>query len=294
VDLHEQNIETGAALIPGQLDRLMGWVRELGATVIRIHYPFNPQIEEIADRDGILIWSEIPAWGVKTPYLSQPAWLARAHALLRASILTNQNHPSVLLWSIGNEFQTPPPRAEAAYIAGAVALAHRLDPTRPVGMAINDWPGIPCQSAYSPLDVLGFNEYFGWFDEGGGATDDRSALSPFLDSLRACYPKKAILVTEFGFEANRNGPVEERGTYQFQSDAAAYHLRVFASKPWLSGAIYWILQDFAAWPGWTGADPWPNPSFVQKGLFDLYGNPKPAFSVVSAIYRSTVQVGPGP
>jgi beta-glucuronidase len=292
VDIHEQNIRTGAALAPAQLAQLMDWVKELGATVIRIHYPFNPQIEEMADRDGILIWSEIPAWGVQTTYLSQPAWLAEAHSMLRENILTNQNHPSILLWSIGNEFETPAPAAEAAYIAGAAALAHRLDPTRPVAMAIDDWPGVPCQRAYAPLDVLGFNEYFGWFDEGGGATDDRDALSPFLDSLRRCYPTKALLVTEFGFEANRDGPVEERGTYQFQSNSAAFHLGVFASKPWLSGAIYWILQDFAAWPGWTGADPWPDPPFVQKGLVDLYGRPKPAFSVVSRIFHSTVQIAP--
>jgi beta-glucuronidase len=200
----------------------------------------------------------------------------------------------VLLWSIGNEFETPAPPAEASYIAGAVALAHRLDPTRPVGMAIDAWPGVPCQSAYTPLDVLGFNEYFGWFDEGGGTTDDRDALSPFLDSLRACYPKKAVMVTEFGFEGNRSGPVDERGTYQFQSNSAAYHLGVFASKPWLSGAIYWILQDFAAWPGWTGGDPWPDPPIVQKGLIDPYGGLKPAFSVVSRIFHSTVQIAPAP
>ena len=45
------------------------------------------------------------------------------------------------------------------------------------------------------------------------------------------------MVTEFGFEANRNGPVEERGTYEFQANAIGYHLGVFASKPCLSGAI---------------------------------------------------------
>ena len=104
-------------------------------------------------------------------------------------------------------------------------------------MAISDWPGVACQAAYAPLDVIGFNDYFGWFDAGGGSTDDADALGPFLDSLHACYPSKALFVSEFGFEANRNGPVEERGTYQFQAAAAEYHLGVFASKPYLSGAM---------------------------------------------------------
>jgi beta-glucuronidase len=294
VDIHEQSAITGAALSPTQLSALVGWAHELGSTVLRSHYPLNPEIEEMADRDGILIWSEVPVYQVNVKYLSQPGWLVRAHAFLTQDILTNQNHPSVMLWSIANELQTPAPDAEARYIAGATALAHRLDPTRPVGMAISSWPGVACQSAYAPLDVIGYNEYFGWFDAGGGTNDDRDSLGPYLDTLRSCYPSKAAFVTEFGFEANRSGPVEERGTYQFQSDAVAFHLGVFASKSYLSGVTYFALQDFAARPGWGGGDPFPDPPFVQKGLVDLQGNLKPAFATVAGIYTSTAQIAPGP
>ncbi len=294
VDLHEQSLQSGAALDPAQLRQFIQWVRATGATLIRSHYPLNPQILDMADRDGILIWSEIPVWRVSSPTLADPAVVAQAHAMLSANIETNQNHPSVLLWSVANELTTPADGPEARYIAGAAALAHSLDPTRPVGMAISDWPGVACQAAYAPLDVLGFNDYFGWFDAGGGATDDRDALGPFLDSFRACYPNKALFVSEFGFDGNRNGPVEERGTYQFQSNSTAYHLGVFATKPWLSGAIYWLLQDFAASPGATGGNPRPSPPFVTKGLFDLAGNPKPVFSILAAIFKATVQIAPAP
>ncbi len=292
VNLHEQNISTGAALTPAQLRALVGWAQELGATIIRAHYPLDPQIEQLADRDGILLWSEVPVYQSANQYLGQRSWLKTAHAFLRNNILDNQNHPSILLWSIGNELPTPPGSAEASYIAGAAALAHQLDPTRPVGMAIADWPGVPCQEAYAPLDVIGFNDYFGWFDAGGGTTDDRDALGPFLDSLHACYPSKALFVSEFGFEANRNGPVEERGTYQFQIDAAAYHLSVFASKPYLAGAMWFALQTFAARPGWTGGDPLGDPPWVQKGEIDQFGNPTPLFPFIQSIYRSTVQIAP--
>lgn len=292
VDMHEQALGSGAALDLAQMRRLMGWVQELGATVIREHYPLNPEMQEMADQDGIMLWSEIPVWRTSARYLNQPAWVANAHAVLSDNILTNQNHPSVLLWSIGNELQTPAPASEASYIAGAVALAHQLDPTRPVGMAISDWPGVPCQKAYGPLNLIGYNDYFGWFDAGGGSTDDRDSLSPFLDSLRACYPTKALFISEFGFDGSRSGPVEERGTYAFQANSAAFHLGVFATKPWLSGAIYWLIQDFAAWPGWDGGDPRGTPPFVQKGLVSLQGNLKPAFSVVQSIYKSTVQIAP--
>ena len=292
VELHEQSITTGGALDPAQLAQLMGWVKALGATVIRTDPP-NPEIAEMADRDGILIWTEIPVnQYVKNKYLDQPAWLARAHTLLEDNILTNENHPSVMLWSIGNELPSPATPAEARYIAGAAALAKKLDPTRPVGIQISNWPGLGCQSAYGPLQVIGDNEYFGWFDAGGGGDDDRDALGPFLDTVHACYPTKAIFISEFGFDANRDGPVEERGTYAFQANSVAFHLGVFASKPWLSGAIYFLLQDAATWLGYSGGNPRPNPPFDQKGLIDLYGNPKPAFAIVASIYKATTQIAP--
>jgi beta-glucuronidase len=292
VFIHQQNVQTGAALSPAQMAALVGWARDLGSTVIRSHYPLPPEIQELADRLGILIWSEVPVYQVADQYLGLSSWRTRAYSLLQQNILANENHPSVMLWSVGNELPTPVTANEAGYIAGAAALARKLDPTRPVGMAISAWPGVPCQAAYAPLNVIGFNDYFGWFDAGGGGTDDRDQLGPFLDSLRGCYPTQALMVTEFGFEANRHGPVEERGTYEFQSDSSAYHLGVFATKSWLSGAIYFALQDFAARPGWGGGDPWPDPPFVQKGLVDLTGNLKPVFAVVSSLYHATAQIAP--
>jgi beta-glucuronidase len=292
VDLHEQDLQTGAALTPAQLDQLVGWARELGAGIIRAHYPLNPQIAQLADQDGILLWSEVPVYQTAKRFLGEQGWLSRAHALLRANILENQNHPSVMLWSIGNELPNPPTNVEASYIASAAALAHQLDPTRPVGMAISDWPGVACQKAYAPLNVIGFNDYFGWFDAGGGTTDDRDELGPFLDSLHACYPSKGLMISEFGFEANRVGPVEERGTYAFQANAAQYHLGVFASKPYISGVMWFALQSFAAHPGWTGGDPLGDPPFVQKGEIDQYGNPTPLFPLIQSIYQSTVQIAP--
>jgi beta-glucuronidase len=291
ISLHEQDVELGAALDAAHLRRLVGWARSLGATIIRSHYPLNPQIEEMADRDGLFVWSEIPVYQTDNQYLGQAKWRATALQYLRTNISTNENHPSILAWSIGNELPTPPPAAEAGYIAAAAGVIHSLDPTRPATMALSNWPGVGCQNAYAPLDMLGVNEYIGWYDAGGGTSDDRDGLGPWLDGLRACYPTKALMVTEFGFEANRHGPVEERGTYEFQSDNAIFHLGVFASKPWLSGALWFALQTFAAHPGWSGGDPFPDPPWVQKGAVDQYGQPVPVFSVLSAIFHATVQVG---
>lgn len=291
-DLQEQNISSGAALSQGQTAQILGWVGQVGGTVIRTHYPVGPVMEEMADRAGILIWSEIPVWGIPSVDFTQPSWVANANRVLRENILENENHPSILLWSIANEPAQPPPGAEANFISGAVAIVHRLDPTRPAAMAIMALPGQVCSPAYAPLQVIGVNEYFGLFDEAGGLTDDRDELSPFLDSLRACHQNQALMVTEFGFDGNRNGPVEEYGTYQFQNDMLGFHLGVLATKNWLSGAIIQTLQDFIEFPGYNGGNPWANSPMNQKGLLDVNGNPKPAFAIVSNSYHDTVQVGP--
>ena len=292
VNLHEQTLSTGAALSVAQQAQLIDWVRELGATIIRAHYPLDPELEEMADRDGILLWSEVPVYQAGDAYLEDPTWRARALALLADNIDANQNHPSILLWSIGNELPTPPTAGETAYIAAAAAEAKSIDPTRPVGMALSNWPGVPCEAAYAPLDVLGFNEYFGWFDAGGGTTDDRLELSPYLDGLRACYPSPAIMVSEFGFGADRAGPLEVRGTYLYQENELQFTLGVFATKSWLSGAIYFPMQDFAASPGYDGSDPLGNPPFVDKGVLDQYGNEKPSFALMAQLYGQVQQIAP--
>ncbi|MDQ6806222.1 MAG: hypothetical protein M3065_14960, partial [Actinomycetota bacterium] len=243
VGLQEMSVKTGGALNSSQYAQIIAWTRQLGADLIRVQYPADARLEELADRAGILIWSEIPVYTVTPKYLAAASTVSLAHTMLTDNILSNENHPSILLWSVGNELATPADASETSYVAGAARLAHRLDPTRPVGMAVMGWPGVSCQAAYAPLDVIGLNEYFGWYDENDGSTIDRVGLSSYLDFFRSCYPHQAMFVSEFGFEANRAGPVEEQGTYAFQTDAIGYHLAVFAQKPWLAGAVYWALQD---------------------------------------------------
>ena len=78
--------------------------------------------------------------------------------------------------------------------------------------------------------MLGLNDYFGWYPGPSGQIFDRTKLSGYLDAARACYPNKALMVTEFGAEANRDGPVEEKGTWAFQQEWINYQLGVFAHQ----------------------------------------------------------------
>ena len=138
--------------------------------------------------------------------------------------------------------------------------------------------------------MIGVNEYFGWFDT-DGATADRDALAPFMRSVRSCYPYSAIFVTEFGFGGNRSGPVEVRGTYQFQINSLQFHVGVFNNLPWLSGAMYFPVQDFAARPDFSVGTARP-PAVGRQGHGRPVGHKKPAFAVMASLYKSFTQIGP--
>jgi beta-glucuronidase len=290
VGIHEDNRTQGFAVDNRFRERLVNEARALGATVLRTHYPLHPYIHELADRAGLLLWSEIPVYAVKTLYLRQESVRALAAKEMRRNVEANLNHPSVMLWSVGNELSSKPGPVQGDYIKRAAEIAKEIDPTRPVGIAFAGYPSAGCQTEYAPLDVLGVNEYYGWYPGPGGHLFDRNGLSGYLDQVHRCYPHHAIVVSEFGAEANREGPSEEKGTYAFQRDFVNFHLRVFASKPWLSGAIYWALNEFRVKPDWEGGNPRPNPPLHQKGLidYDTWAR-KPAWEDVHRWFTGTAQ-----
>jgi beta-glucuronidase len=283
--VHEQTPERGSALLPSDHARDIAMLRALGATITRSHYPFSEDFLERADRAGIAVWEEIPFYQLSESAMRDPAIRQKGLAYLAAAIKRDQNHPSVIAWSIGNELPATPQRGQRAYIRDAVALAHRLDPTRPVALAVAGYPTKNYFSAYAPLDALGINDYFGWYPGPFGQIVNRAALGQYLDRFHANYPSKALFVTEFGAEANREGAREEKGTYDFQKEFMRFHLATYAKRPWLNGAINWVLQDFKVRPNWSGGNPQPDSPWLRKGLIDQNGGKKPAYGPTSRTYK---------
>ena len=282
VALHEDTLSNGPVMSHADRLRVIALLKESHSTLLRAHYPLDPDFQDLADQNGILLWSEIPApYQLPEADLGRPLFRTVALDQLRANILANRNHPSVAAWSVGNEMASAAGPNQASYIRAAAALAKQLDPTRPVALAFAGHPETPCQTAYAPIELLGMNDYFGWYTGFGGNIADRDQLPAFLDVLRSCYPHKALAVTEYGAEANRDGPLEEKGTYAFQQDFVRFHLGVFASKPWLTGSVYWALQEFRVRPFWGGGNPWGQPPLHQKGLVRLDWTKKPAFDTLA-------------
>jgi len=288
--LHEDNVNTGAAVTNELRDFYVNSAKELGATILRSHYPMSPYLHEQADRKGLLIFSEIPVWSVGSIYLQRARVKQAALDQLRENIFANGNHPSVLSWSLGNELSSKPGPPEETYISAAARAVKQLDPTRPVTMALIGYPSDVCRTAYRPLDYISVNTYFGWYPGPVGQTADYEQLSAFLDQVRACYPNKPLMVTEFGAEGNRSGPPEEKGTFEFQADYVNTTLGVFNTKPYLAGAIYWTLQEFRVRPGYTGGNPRGEAPWHQKGPFDRNAARKPIFGQLQQAYTQTQQL----
>jgi beta-glucuronidase len=290
VAIHEDTLARGSAMTNEDRAKLLALARDSSSTLIRSHYPLHPQFQELADREGMLLWSEIPStYQLMEPDLGRPAFRRLALQELREDVLANRNHPSVAVWSVGNEMASKTGRNQTWYLRAGADVIKQLKPSALVGLAFAGHPETPCQVGYGPIDVLGMNDYFGWYTGYNGNIADRDLLDAFLDDLRRCYPKKAIAVTEYGAEANRDGPADEKGTYEFQSEFVKYHLDVFNRKPWLSGSVYWALQEFRIRDGWGGGNPWSAPPIHQKGLVRLDFTKKPAYDLLRASYRSTRQ-----
>jgi beta-glucuronidase len=296
--MHEDTPSNGAALTPDQLQQNVSLLQQLGANVTRAHYPLHPHTLELLDRAGILDWQQIPfnrerfnLGGADQLDDIGRAQLKRARrkalSFLHDTIVDDGNHASIFAWSVANE---PPPRplsAELGYYKDAARMVHTLDPTRLAALDVQSYPTFPQVLTYQRFDAIGLTNYSGWYAGPGGLLDNRAVLRPTLNLAHAYYPHQALFVTEFGAEGNRDGPIDEKGTFEFQQNLLDFHLGVYDHTPFINGAIVWILRDFNVQPGWDGGNARPTPPLLTKGLVDFNGNPKPPFAEIARQFHAT-------
>jgi beta-glucuronidase len=279
----------GDALTDADIDAYVAQLTALGANVTRAHYPLDERLLEKLDAAGILVWNEAPVVHADTK-LRTAAGRADALAVLRRSLLATRNHPSVVADAVANELSTSSSRrpGSRAYLEAAVKIVRGLDPRRPVALDVLAYPGYPAQPIFRRFDVLGINAYFGWYP---GRRDRPlpgvDKLGAFLAQSHARYPGQALVLSEFGAEAFRHGSATEKGTYEFQARYLRQVLDATATQPFMQGAIYWTLRDFAIKPGWTGGPippSAPRNTIFHKGLIARDGTPKPALGVAKDLF----------
>lgn len=293
--IHEDMPGHGAALTERDMDQMVGDLKAVRANVTRAHYLLSDRLLSKLDRAGIMVWNEAPIWQRDNGanLLANPKERQRALLTVRRTVKAGRNHPSVITHSVANELNHRPDLlgGTKAFLSQAARWARLIDPTLPVALDIKSQLGIPEQFVYQNFDILGINQYFGWYIW----TPNFDDLERYLAEMRDLYPRHALVMTEFGAEAIpklANAPPDKMGGYTFQAFHAGRTLDLVNRLPSLSGAIYWTLREFEIYPGWTGGAPGrrgqygPNTRH-NKGLLTYTGEPKPAWWVVRDHYAAT-------
>ena len=273
----EAPYRTGRANTDKDFTTLLGWAKELGCNYVRLaHYPHDEGMTRAADRMGLLVWSEIPVyWAVE---FDNPAVLAKAKAMLHEEIDRDRNRASIALWSIANE--TPNTPARTQFLASLADEARAADPTRLVTAALLVRGGpnhakIIDDPLGKSLDVIGFNEYIGWYDGTPEIADQTT--------WQVAY-NKPLIVSEFGggARAGLHGDAATRWTEEYEAAIYQHQLPMLNRIPQLRGMSPWILMDFRS-P--SRLLPGIQDNFNRKGLISDQGQKKLAFSVLQKAYR---------
>ena len=142
VGVHEESQAQGFAVDNAFRSRLVSEVKAVGATLMRTHYPLHPYTQELADKEGVLIWSEVPVYTLKH---AEPLQARRDRARGQGAREEHRRQPDPPVGAAVVDRATSSPRApgraQTAYIKNAVRLAKSLDPTparRPRGRRLPD------------------------------------------------------------------------------------------------------------------------------------------------------------
>ena len=281
ISVHEEAPGRGGrGLTPDENRQLLQWAKDLGCNYVRLaHYPHNEAMVRAADELGLLVWSEIPAYWALT--WEDPATYALAEQQLREMVTRDKNRASVVLWSVANETPVSPARTD--FLARLAETARDLDPSRLVTAAVfagaTEQPdGSTVLRIEDPLarhlDVVGVNEYFGWYD----------GLPSKIDSLRwETTVTKPLVLSEFGAGALYGLRADSltRWTEDYQAYLYREQIAMLRRVPFLRGMSPWILADFRS-PRrpLPGVQDWWN----RKGLVSERGERKLAFGVLRAFY----------
>jgi beta-glucuronidase len=272
----EAPFRTGRAYSQKDVDTLLDWTQQLGANYVRLaHYPHDQRMTRETDRRGILVWSEIPDyWAL---HFDDPAVMAKSQQQLGEMIRRDRDKASIILWSVANETPNTPVRTR--YLTTLAERAHELDPNRLVTAALlvrgDGNTKIVDDPLGKALDVIGTNEYIGWYEK---TPED---IANFTWNI--AYDKPLIM-SEFGggAKAGLHGSEHTRWTEEYQANLYRNQIIMLNKIPQLRGISPWILMDFRS-P--VRLLPGVQDDFNRKGLISDQGQKKQAFFILQKAYQ---------
>lgn len=257
VSRHQDRKDLGNAISYEMMEEDMALIKELGANCIRLaHYQHSQHFYDLCDREGMLVWAEIP---YISAYMKEGD--QNTHDQMVELITQNYNHPSIVTWGISNEITIDNKNSRGDNLKNHErlnALIHGMDPSRPTSIA--------CYALCTPFhpvtripDLIAWNLYLGWYVPGLFLND------AFMWFYHTFY-KLPLGYSEYGAEGmpNLHSAKPRRGdhTEEYQAKYHEYMLKCFDRHPYLWSTFVWNMFDFAADARNQGGEPGMN----HKGL----------------------------
>ncbi|NDV56115.1 glycoside hydrolase family 2 protein [Parabacteroides sp. 52] len=284
---HEDHAGLAAALTEELMVQEMQLIKKMGANFIRLgHYQQSDIILRLCDQLGILVWEEIP-WC--RGGLGGESYKEQARRMLTNMVEQHHNHPSVILWGMGNEndwpgdFNTFDQQAIRAFMKELHDLSHQLDNSRLTAIR-------RCEFCKDIIDVYSPSIWAGWYSR---AFRDYAEMS-----------EKGIQGTTRFFHAEWGGDSHARrhmeGDFAHVSNAATkgdwsesyiirlfdWHLKEQEKMPLLTGSAFWTFKDFS-----TPLRPEnPVPYVNQKGVVERDQTPKESYYVFQSYWSKEPMV----
>lgn len=261
---HQDRSEVGNALRPQHHEEDVALMLEMGVNAVRLaHYPQATYFYDLMDKNGIIVWAEIPFVGPggynDKGFVDLPAFRANGKEQLKELIRQHYNHPSICVWGLFNEL-TELGDNPVEYIKKLNVLAHQEDTTRPTTSASNQMGGLNFIT-----DAIAWNRYDGWY---GGTPAD---LGKWLDRMHKDHPEICIAISEYGAGASiyhqQDSLVKTVPTSWWHPEnwQTYYHIenwKTISSRPYVWGSFVWNMFDFGAAHRTEG----DRPGINDKGL----------------------------
>lgn len=261
---HQDRSEVGNALRPQHHEEDVALMLEMGVNAVRLaHYPQATYFYDLMDKNGIIVWAEIPFVGPggynDKGFVDLPAFRANGKEQLKELIRQHYNHPSICVWGLFNEL-TELGDNPVEYIKKLNVLAHQEDTTRPTTSASNQMGDLNFIT-----DAIAWNRYDGWY---GGTPAD---LGKWLDRMHKDHPEICIAISEYGAGASiyhqQDSLVKTVPTSWWHPEnwQTYYHIenwKTISSRPYVWGSFVWNMFDFGAAHRTEG----DRPGINDKGL----------------------------
>jgi beta-glucuronidase len=272
--VHEDHFKLGKTTGEEIIRETIRDLRELRGNYLRLaHYPHDRRFSRIASEEGVLLWEEVPVyWAVA---FDNPETREDAENQLAELVIRDRNQAGVIIWSVGNENADTDSRL--TFMSGLVEKARSLDDSRLVSAAclINHEKLMIRDRLGENLDIIGINEYYGWYDP------DFEKLPKILNNSN---PGKPVVICEFGAGARlgHRGTADDLFTEDRQKRIYEQQTETFKTCAYIAGTSPWILYDFRC-PRRLNRY---QEGFNRKGLIDAdRKSRKPAFYVMREFYK---------